>query len=114
MKKKWLIVLAVVVILVAVAGVGAWKMGLFEKLFGPKYKIETEAAYFAAPGRELMATVESREAAEKLAALYGIELVNYADGVAEFTTDQPLGEVINKGKEEGYPELSVNYTRKAY
>lgn len=41
--------------------------------------------------------------------LYEIEFVYFANGVATFTTDKDLGEIIQKGKDNGWTELSVNH-----
>lgn len=67
---------------------------------------------FTMEGRELMALVQTEEEAEKIAEMYGIELVKFADGVAEYTTDRIIEEVIAEGEEKGYPKLSINYKRK--
>ena len=63
----------------------------------------------AADGEELLATVESREEAEEIAALYGIELVSCSEHVATFHTDEDLYAVIRRGKDNGWPLLEVNY-----
>lgn len=57
---------------------------------------------------ELMALVDSEEEAEEVAALYDISLSSYAYGVAIYTTDRDVDEVIQEGIEKGYPELSIN------
>lgn len=61
----------------------------------------------------LLALVKSREEAEKLAEVYGIELVSCADGVASFFTEQEPAELIRLGKERGLPELNINYLNTA-
>ena len=63
----------------------------------------------AAEGRELMATVGSQEEAEEIAALYGIELVDCSEHVATFHTEEDLYAVIQRGKDNGWPLLEVNY-----
>ena len=63
----------------------------------------------AAEGEELLATVESREEAEEIAALYGIELVSCSEHVATFHTDEDLYAVIQRGKDNGWPLLEVNH-----
>ncbi|MBQ3193727.1 MAG: hypothetical protein IJB59_09195 [Oscillospiraceae bacterium] len=62
----------------------------------------------------LAATVESREEAEELARLYGITLVDYSYGVATFDTREDPQAVIARGREQGWPELSLNGNIKAY
>ena len=63
----------------------------------------------AEEGRELMAGVSSREEAEEIALLYGIELVDCSEYIACFHTEEDLGEVINRGKENGWPPLEINF-----
>ena len=60
-------------------------------------------------GEELMCLCENEQEAKKIATLYEIEFVYFANGVATFTTDKDLGEVIQKGKDNGWTELSVNH-----
>lgn len=114
-KRTWLWCVIIVVILIAIAGLAGWKMGLFEKIFVKRYEAEREMEMTAAvQGKELMALASSEEEAEEIAFLYNIELVSYADGVAVYTTEEPVRDVILRGKEEGYPELSINFIREAY
>ena len=63
---------------------------------------------------QLMASAENLEEAQKLAELYGIELVDYGYRVALFRTDEDPRAVIQRGKENGWPELSLNHTAKAF
>ena len=56
----------------------------------------------------LMAWAETLADAEKIASLYGINLVAYSNKIALFYTDQDLDELIQTGKENGWPELSKN------
>lgn len=60
-------------------------------------------------GEELMCLCENEQEAKEIAKLYEIEFVYFANGVATFTTDKDLGEVIQKGKDNGWTELSVNH-----
>ncbi len=57
---------------------------------------------------QLMAGAESESAAQELARLYGITLVDYRNGVALFYTEEDPREVIQRGKDNGWPELSLN------
>ena len=63
----------------------------------------------AAAGKELMAATQSREEAEKLAALYGIELADWGEGIACFHTDEDPYAVIRRGRENGWPTLEINH-----
>lgn len=58
---------------------------------------------------ELVALAETREEAEKIAELYGIELNTYSYGVATYTTDKNLKELMKLGEENDYPTLTPNY-----
>lgn len=67
---------------------------------------ETSAA--AVKGEELFCAAESLQQAEEIAALYEIELVDFGDGIATFHTEEDLNEVLARGEQNHYPELSVN------
>lgn len=58
--------------------------------------------------RQLIATVESLEKAQELAELYGIELLDYGSQIALFGTEEDPESVIQRGKDNGWPELSLN------
>lgn len=60
-------------------------------------------------GEEFMCLCENEQEAKEIAKLYEIEFVNFANGVATFTTNKDLGEVIQKGKDNGWTELNVNH-----
>jgi hypothetical protein len=68
-----------------------------------------DLAGVVAVGQELTCLVQNREEALDLAELYDIQLVTFEAGVAVFTTDRSWQEVIEQGKEAGWPELSPNY-----
>lgn len=57
---------------------------------------------------ELIALAEDQTEAEKTAKLYGIELISFSDGVAVYTTDKDLQELMELGDNNGYPTLTVN------
>jgi hypothetical protein len=54
----------------------------------------------------LMAWVDDRIAAEKIAALYGITLLLYENHIALYWSDETPETLIQTGKENGWPELS--------
>ena len=56
----------------------------------------------------LMAWAETLADAEKIASLYDITLLAYSNKIALFYTDQDLDELIQTGKKNGWPELSIN------
>lgn len=69
---------------------------------------EQTAQQPAAEGAELYTLAESQEQAEEIAALYGIELVEYSFGVATFHTEEEPRTVVQRGRDNGWPEISVN------
>ncbi len=71
--------------------------------------IETEnASEIEKKQTELIALAEDQTEAEKTAKLYGIELISFSDGVAVYTTDKDLQELMELGDNNGYPTLTVN------
>ncbi len=66
--------------------------------------------------RELMRVFGSKEEAEAAAELYNIKLKDFGQRVAVFTADPgvDIQELIEKGKSNGWPELSINYKRDLY
>lgn len=63
---------------------------------------------------ELIALADTREEAEEIAKLYGIELSTYSYGVATYTTDKNVTELMQLGEEKGYPELSLNHKQELF
>ena len=63
---------------------------------------------------ELVALADTQKEAERIAELYGIELISYSSGVATYTTDKNAQELIEMGIEKNYPELSFNFENKLY
>ena len=61
-----------------------------------------------AAGKELFCLASSQEEAEKLAALYGIELTEFSYGVATFHTEEDPQAVIARGEKNGWTPLSLN------
>ena len=67
----------------------------------------------SAEGEELMAVVSSEEEAQSIADQYGITLVHYGHGVATFHTEEDLGTLIQRGKDNGWPALKPNHSNSA-
>lgn len=63
---------------------------------------------------QLKGPAETREDAEETAALYGIELVDFQNGLALYYTEEDPKEVIRRGEENGWPQLSLNRTAQLY
>lgn len=63
---------------------------------------------------QLMGSAKTLEDAQALAELYGIELVEYRHELALFRTEEDPREVIRRGRDNGWPGLSLNGTVQAY
>ena len=63
---------------------------------------------------QLIASVQTREEAEKIAALYGIELVDFAAPAALYATEEDPQTVIQRGMDNGWPLLEINHTKELY
>lgn len=62
----------------------------------------------------LTCIAETQEEAETIAEQYGISLVSYNCGVATFYTEEDPTDVINRGMEQGWPELSLNMINRTF
>ena len=65
-----------------------------------------------AEGEELMCLADSEAEAQKIAEQYGISLVLFNYGVATFHTEEDPSVVIQRGIDNGWPELSLNRANK--
>ncbi len=65
-------------------------------------------------GRELIASCKDEKEAQDIADIYGIELVEYSLGVGTFHTDEDPVSVMNRGKKNGWPVLSINGRGEAF
>lgn len=117
MKKKMLMVVIIVVTVIALVLVG-WYVAFYKFGVGPAYPFMKtveigEEGLVAMPIAEnpLMALVDTQEEAQEIAELYGITLVSYENGVAVYQTDEDPFQVIARGDENGYPQLSINLIR---
>ncbi len=65
---------------------------------------------------ELMGVFADRDEAEAAAELYNIKLKDFGQRVAVFTVDPgvDIQKLIEKGRANGWPELSINYKRDLY
>lgn len=62
----------------------------------------------------LMSEAETEEAAREIAEQYGIEFISFENGLALYHTEDDPFEVIARGQENGFPQLSINFTRTGY
>jgi len=63
---------------------------------------------------ELVGVFETEEQAKECAELYGIELISFSYGVAVFEVSGDPKTLIEEGKRNGWPELSLNYRYSAF
>lgn len=61
---------------------------------------------------QLIAKAESQEEAQAIAELYGITLVEFKRNLALFYTEEDPRAVIQRGQENGWPELTLNHVAK--
>lgn len=57
---------------------------------------------------ELIALAQTEEEANEIGELYGMECIRFSNGVAVYITQEDPLEVINRGKENGWPTVSLN------
>lgn len=117
MKRKMLKVLIAVIVVVLVVLAGWYVLFVcFGKgpafPFLPQKQVQLQGVEAMEVSQEpLMAVVESEEEAQNIAEMYNITFVSFEDGIALYRTDEDIFEVIARGQENGYPQLSINYIR---
>lgn len=117
MKKKMLTVVIVIIAVIALVFVGWYVMFVhfgrgpaFPFLKVQKMNIESMDRVMIADN-SLMSEAETEEKAREIAEQYGIELVSFENGIALYHTEEDPFEVIARGQENGYAQLSVNFIR---
>ena len=63
---------------------------------------------------QLIASVQTREEAERIGELYGIELVDFSAPAALYRTEEDPDTVIKRGMDNGWPQLEKNYEIEAF
>ena len=118
MKKKMLTVVIVIIAVIALVLIG-WYVMFIHFGIGPAFPFlpvlemsESEQQPLQTAENSLMALVDTQEEADEIAEQYGITLVSYENGVAVYHTEENPYDVITRGQENGYHELSVNLTRR--
>ncbi len=118
-RKVMAIIIVIAVILLVLAG---WYVMFVHFGKGPAFPfvkfqevdIGTEGEQAVMADDQLMASAETEEKAREIAEQYGIEFVSFENGLALFRTEENPFDVIARGKENGYPELSINFIRTGY
>ena len=118
MKKKmlWIIMMIVIVVVLILAG---WYVAFCIYGVGPAFPFlpmveldQVEMQPMQTAENSLMALVDTQEEAEEIAEQYGISLTSYENGVAVYHAEEDPYDVIARGQENGYHELSVNLIRR--
>lgn len=117
MKKRMLTVVIVIIVVIALVFAGWYVMFVhfgrgpaFPFLKVQKMNIESVDRVMIADN-SLMSEAETEEKAREIAEQYGIELVSFENGIALYYTEEDPFEVIARGQENGYAQLSVNFIR---
>ena len=97
--KRWLLAV-LVLLLTAMPFSGCGKKARFPKDSGVGAAIANE---------QLIASVQTREEAERIGELYGIELVDFSAPAALYRTEEDPDAVIKRGMDNGWPKLEKNY-----
>lgn len=120
MKKKMMVMGAVIIAAVVVFFVG-WYVMFVHFGRGPTFpflKVQEidmgSMDQVLIADNSLMSEAETEEEAKEIAEQYGIEFVSFENGFALYHTEEDPFEVIARGEENGYPPLSVNFTRTGY
>lgn len=120
MKKKMLTVVIVIIAVIALVFVG-WYVMFVHFGMGPAFpflkvqKMNTEGMNrVMIADNSLMAEAETEEDAREIAEQYGIDFISFENGIALYHTEEDPFEVIARGQENGYPQLSVNFIRTGY
>lgn len=118
MKKRMLTVVIVIIAVVALVFVG-WYVMFVHFGRGPAFPFlpiaeisEVEIQPIQTVENSLVALVDTQEEADEIAEQYGIVLASYENGVATYHTEEDPYDVIARGEENGYHELSVNLIRR--
>lgn len=120
MKKKMLTVV-IGIIVVSVLVIVGWYVMFVHFGTGPAFpflkvqKIDIESMeQVMIAENSLMCEADTEEDAREIAKQYGIEFVSFENGIALYRTEEEPFEVIARGQENGYPQLSVNFIRTGY
>lgn len=97
--KRWLSAV-LVLLLTAMPFSGCGKKARFPKNSGVGAAIANE---------QLIAPVQTREEAERIGELYGIELVKLSAHLAYYKTEEDPETVLQRGIDNGWPRLAINY-----
>ncbi len=120
MKKKILTVV-IGILVVSVLVIVGWYVMFVHFGMGPAFpflkvqKIDMENMdQVMIAENSLMCEADTEEDAREIAEQYDIEFVSFENGIALYRTEENPFEVIARGQENDYPQLSVNFIRTGY
>lgn len=120
MKKKMLTVVIVIIAVIVLVFVG-WYVMFVHFGIGPAFpflkvqQMEIDGLdRVMIADNSLMSESETEAEAREIAEQYGIEFVSFENGIALYHTEEDPFEVIARGQENGYPQLSINFIRSGY
>ncbi len=120
MRKKMLII-GIVVVVIIVFVFGGWYIAFTRFGVGPAFPFlavkkldESQVEMLEVAENQLMALADTEEQAKEIAVQYGIEFVSFENGLALYHTEEDPFQVITRGQENGYPQISVNFVRSGY
>ncbi len=116
-----MLMIGIVVVVIIVFVFGGWYIAFTRFGVGPAFPFlavkkldESQVEMLEVAENQLMALVDTEEQAQEIAAQYGIEFVSFENGLALYHTEEDPFEVITRGQENGYPQISVNFVRSGY
>lgn len=116
-----MLMIGIVVVVIIVFVFGGWYIAFTRFGVGPAFPFlavkkldESQVEMLEVAENQLMALTDTEEQAKEIAAQYGIEFVSFENGLALYHTEEDPFEVITRGQENGYPQISVNFVRSGY
>ena len=116
-----MLMIGIVVVVIIVFVFGGWYIAFTRFGVGPAFPFlavkkldESQVEMLEVAENQLMALVDTAEQAQEIAAQDGIEFVSFENGLALYHTEEDPFEVITRGQENGYPQISVNFVRSGY
>ena len=104
----WIVIGVAAIILIATAIIGN-KVGQNHLVANRSYEtIEEKTKRDHEGSSTVIAIAETRNEAEEIAELYGIELIEYSYKTAVYITQKEAEELVRWGKEQGYPAIAIN------
>ena len=114
MKRRTLIIAIGIVGIIVLVIVG-WYVMFVHFGRGPAFPfLKVQKMNVESANQVLMAEAETEADAQEIAEQYGIEFVSFENGLALYHTEEDPFEVVARGQENGYPQLSVNFVKSGY